>query len=670
MIEPLRRALLAFLLLNLSLAAFATSGRDAMVIDFVGADVESAIKAVGQMTGRNFIIDPRVKGTINIVSGRPVTQETAYQILISALRLQGFAVVESKHVTRVLPESDARMLAGVRETSQGGEEIITRVFQVRHESAPQLVNALKPLISPNQSITANAASNTLVVSESANNLRRIEQILTAIDIPQGNDPQVITLHHVSALEVARHLQNLYPSGSGGLNITTDLRSNRIFLRADHPGILVRAADMVASMDQAGSGLGNIRVVHLKHADAIEMAETLRALFGIDSQSGNTSSPPTPTPASAASSGTGVTGEIGSTLRTTEKTNSNALLPGNMIQAHAASNSLIVTAPDSIFNNLQNVIGMLDRRRAQVHIEALIVELSAERAAEFGIQWQDLSGLASSSLRVFGGSNFASGSQNIITASRNIGSVGKGLNFGVANGTINVPGLGTVTNLGLLANFLESEVHANILSAPSIMTLDNEEARIVIGQNLPFVTGSYATSTSNASVTPFQTYERRDVGLTLKVRPKITEGGVVHIQIYQEVSSVQASSAGSTAGPVTNKRALESSILVDDGRLIVLGGLIEDSMGFDEDKVPLLGDLPVVRNLFRSESRTRKKTNLMVFLRPTIIRDTRSYDKLTDDRYGLLLDTQKALEHSRPPAWGDKTMPRLPASAPLDAEERR
>ncbi|WP_281984716.1 type II secretion system secretin GspD [Azonexus hydrophilus] len=667
--SKLARASFCFcLLLGLLVPLANAAPREPMVIDFAGADIESAIKAIGQMTGRNFVIDPRVKGTINIVSGSPVTPEVAYQTLVAALRLQGFAVVEGRNVTRVLPEADARMQSGpVSDPGSAGEQIITRVFQVRHESAPQLVNALKPLIGANQSITANAASNTLLISESADNLRRIERILAAIDVPQGNDPQVLTLRHVSALEVARSLQGLFSGGTaGGLNITTDLRGNRLFLRADNPGLLLRAAGIAATMDKPEAGLGNIRVVHLRHADATRMAEMLRTLLGAEGNSqGNTNSN---TGISASPGGNGTTTAVSENKPVSSPPQAgNALATGSMIQADAASNSLIITAPEGIFANLQNVIGMLDRRRAQVHIEALIVELSAERAAEFGIQWQDLSGLAGNKLSVIGGTNFGDNSQNIISAARNIGNTGRGLNFGLVNGTINVPGLGTITNLGLLARFLESEVNANILSTPSIMTLDNEEAKIVIGQNLPFVTGSYSTTSGNSSVTPFQTYERRDVGLTLKVKPKITEGGVVHIQIYQEASSVQSGTAGSAAGPVTNKRSLESSVLVDDGRLIVLGGLIEDSLGNDEEKVPLLGDVPVLRNFFRYENRNRKKTNLMIFLRPTIVRDERDYESLTEDRYSQLLDAQKRHQAKRAPGWGDADAPRLPDLPPARSQ---
>ncbi len=670
MTDPIRHACrLAGLLASLCLPlAGHAAPQEPLTINFVGVDVESAVKAVGQVTGRNFVIDPRVKGSINIVSNRPMAPETAYQTLVAALRLQGFAVVEGKNVTRILPEADARAQPGpVRNTAGNGEEIVTRVFQVRYESAPQLVNALKPLVGANQSITANAASNTLVISESADNLRRIERILAAIDVPRGDEPQALALQHVSALEVARHLQVLFGAGgNGAFAVSADLRGNRLFLRADNPALLLRAAGIAVAMDKPEAGLGNIRVIPLRHADATRIADTLRALLGTESGA-SANNATTSTPLSSSSSGATKTNTDGSTAKAAETTsfssgnsNGNGLVAGSMIQADAASNSLLITAPDSVFANLQNVVGLLDRRRAQVHIEALIVELSAERAAEFGIQWQDLSGLSNKSVSVIGGTNFGNSSQNIISAATSVANAGRGLNFGIVNGTINVPGLGTITNLGLLARFLESEAQANILSTPSIMTLDNEEAKIVIGQNLPFITGSYSATSGSSSVTPFQTYERRDVGLTLKVKPKITEGGVVHLQIYQEASSVQTGTASNASGPVTNKRSLESSVLVDDGRLIVLGGLIEDKLGNDEEKVPVLGDVPVLRNLFRYENRSRKKTNLMVFLRPSIVRDTRDYEALTEDRYRELLDVQARQRTLNPPPWGDRSTPTLPA----------
>lgn len=640
------------------------AGEEEMTLNLVGADIESAVKAISQISGRNFLIDPRVKGTINIISGKPVPRALTYQILVSALRLQGFSVVEGPHVTKILPEADAKAQAGplAQPGTARGEQVMTQVFTIRYQSAAQLIGVLKPLVSANQSIAADSGSNTLVVTDSADNLRRLEKIIASIDLPRGDEPLVIALRHASAVEVAANLNRLYVGAGGAtggaspgtLSAIADPRGNRVIVRSDNPGQLSKVAALINEMDKPGAGLGNIRVVYLKHAEATKVAQTLRAILG--TESGPTGSSPltTSSPAAGATSAPG-------TASATSQNIQGALVAGSMIQADTASNALIITAPEAVFNNLRNVIEMLDRRRAQIYIEALIVELSADRAAEYGIQWQDLSGLSSNNTKLFGGTNFGGTGTNIISAAQNIGTVGGGLNIGMAKGTINIPGLGTITNLGLLARFLETETQANILSTPNILTLDNEEAKIIIGKNVPFVTGSYtSTGSSSSSVTPFQTYERKDVGLTLKVKPQISEGGVVRIQIYQEASSLQENTASNSAGPTTNKRSLESNVLVDDGNIIVLGGLIEDNFNQADERVPVLGDIPYLGNLFRYRNRSRKKTNLMIFLRPHIMRDSGSYQNLTNERYDMLLGGQQELAEKLRD-WRDSApVPVLPA----------
>jgi general secretion pathway protein D len=309
--------------------------------------------------------------------------------------------------------------------------------------------------------------------------------------------------------------------------------------------------------------------------------------------------------------------------------------GGMIQADTSSNTLIVTASEPVYNNIRSVIERLDVRRPQIFVEALIVEVTADKAAEFGVQWQNLTGINRSGRNIIGGTNFgaATSGSNIITASGNITSVGQGLNIGIVNGTTTIPGVGTVLNLGMLARALETDTNANILSAPNLMTLDNEEAKIVVGQNVPFITGSYQppTSSNPSNQSPFQTIERKDVGLTLKIKPQIMQGGTVKLQVYQEVSSVVAS-ATTSAGFITNKRSIESNILVDENQIVVLGGLIQDSVNNVQSKTPLLGDIPFLGNLFRYETRQRTKTNLMVFIRPYIMYQENGYQKLTTDRY--------------------------------------
>jgi general secretion pathway protein D len=335
----------------------------------------------------------------------------------------------------------------------------------------------------------------------------------------------------------------------------------------------------------------------------------------------------------------------------------AAAPGGMIQADAATNSILINAPDAIYNNLRAALDKLDVRRAQVYVEALIAEVTADKAAEFGIQWQSLSGAGRNDTRAFGGTNFGGSGQNILGISANPASAGRGLNVGVINGVVSIPGVGQVLNLNLLVRALESDANANILSTPTLLTLDNEEAKIVIGQNVPFITGQYALSGAATTPTPFQTVERRDVGLTLRVRPQISEGGTVRLQIYQEVSRVEDTT--NPAGVITNKRAVESMVLVDDGQIVVIGGLIQDSLRDTVEKVPFLGDIPLLGTLFTYNSRQRVTTNLLVFLRPTVLRDAQRAASLTDERYDYILGEQYRAKPPARPGVPEMESPALP-----------
>jgi general secretion pathway protein D len=340
----------------------------------------------------------------------------------------------------------------------------------------------------------------------------------------------------------------------------------------------------------------------------------------------------------------------------------AISGGGIVQADVASNAVIISAPDAVYANLRAVIDKLDVRRAQVHVEALIVEVTADKAAEFGIQWQALHNLNTDGTQLIGGTNFGvrGSGTNIIDAATNLGTVGPGLNIGVVRGTVTIPGVGTVTNLAALARALEADANANILSTPNLLTLDNEEAKIVIGQNVPFITGQYAQTGGAVTPTPFQTIERRDVGLTLRIKPQISEGGTVRLQIYQEVSSVQ--DRLNLAGIITNKRSVESMVLADDGQIIVIGGLVEDSTSSTMEKVPLLGDLPVLGAIFRYETRKQTKTNLMVFLRPLILRDSASHQGVTSERYREMLEQQERATIPPSSVLPDIQTPRLPPEA--------
>jgi general secretion pathway protein D len=334
--------------------------------------------------------------------------------------------------------------------------------------------------------------------------------------------------------------------------------------------------------------------------------------------------------------------------------------GVSIQADPTNNALIIQAPEPVYNNLRSIIERLDIRRAQVYVEALIVEVSADKAAQFGIQWQALSGIGRGGVQGVGGTNFgARGSgNNIVDTAQNLGSVGQGLNIGIINGVVTIPGLGQILNLAFLLRALETDANTNILSTPALLTLDNEEAKIVVGQNVPFITGQYATTGNVTGVAPFQTIERKDVGLTLRVKPQITEGGSIRLVLYQEVSRVDSTS--NPAGIITNKRALESSVTVDDGQIVVLGGLISDAFTDNTEKVPLAGDIPVIGGLFRYDTRQRVKTNLMIFIRPTVVRGPQNIEALTQDRYDYLIGEQHRTNPDPRIFWNDTTRPQLPS----------
>lgn len=646
----------------LAVSSAAMAAEEQVSLNFVNADIEEVIKAVSQITKRNFLVDPRVKGSINIVSATPIPASLAYDTLLTALRLQGFAAVESNGVTKVMPEADAKLyIPGIGNKNGNGDKLVTRVFMLHHESAVQLVPILRPLIAPNNIVVAYPNNNALLVTDYASNLKRIEQIVATIDRPNTSVPIVIPVKYASVMDVAQTINRLMLDGSviatGSTDasqrfmLMADSRTNSLLLSTDSPGRVERVRELVAKLDVKTGAPGNIHVIYLKNAEAAKLALTLRAVLGGDTSAAVVTSTPLSTPG------------------TPTVTNAVPVAGGGIIQADAATNALIITASDAVYNNLRAVVEMLDVRRAQVFVEALIAEVTADKAAEFGIQWQALNGINNPGANVIGGTNFGvagAGGGNIITAAGNIGTVGQGLNIGIVKGTTTITGLGTVLNLGMLAHFLETDAHANILSTPNLLTLDNEEAKIIIGQNVPFITGSYAQTGAAATATPFQTIERKDVGLTLRIKPQISQGGTVRLQVFQEVSSVQNQTINNAAGVITNKRSLESTVLIEEGQIIVLGGLIQDSVSNGEDKVPLLGDIPLLGNLFRHETRQHTKTNLMVFIRPYVMRDSQASQGLTQDRYEYLRGEQTKGRLPSRPMLPDMTAPGLPPLS-LNAE---
>lgn len=613
---------------------------DAVMLNFVNAEIEGVVKVVSEVTGKNFVIDPRVKGTINIVSADPLPRALVYEVFLSALRLQGFAAIEDRGIVRIVPEVEAKLFPSPTIGARGmarisGDRIQTQVFALKYQSASQMVPILRPLIAPNNAITAYQNSNTLVITDYANNMLRLSRIIDSIDQPSGSDPIVIPLQYASAVDVAATVNQLFAESLQGatttestqrFSVVADARSNSLLARSGDPSRLVQLRKFVAMLDSRTNAGGNIHVVYLKNAEAVKLAETLRAIYQGDAAAA----------ASPAAAPLGVPATGGSGQMLAASTTPAATTPG-IIQADAATNSIIITAPDAIYNNLRAALDKLDVRRAQVYVEALIVELTADKAAEFGVQWQNLTGLGKDGAQAFGGTNFGGAGRNIIGLSQNPTTAAPGLNVGVVNGRVTIPGIGQILNLGVLVRALETDGNANILSTPTLLTLDNEEAEIVIGQNVPFITGQYALSGGATTPTPFQTIERQDVGLKLRIKPQISEGGTVRLQIYQEVSSIDDRS--NPAGVITNKRAVASTVLVDDGQIVVIGGLIQDAVTEGVDQVPVLGSIPWIGGLFRSRTRSHSKTNLMIFLRPTLVRDSQRADVFTSQRYDYILGEQ-------------------------------
>jgi len=618
-------------------------------LNFVGADIESVVRAIGHFTGNTFVIDPRVKGTINLVSEKPVTKAQAFEMLSSVLRLQGFSVVRTAAYVKVVPEADAKLQASPVQTGQvRGDQVATQIFRLSHESAAGLVTVLRPLISPNNTIAADPTNNTLIITEYADNLRRLSRIIASLDTPAVAEMDVLKLEHAIAMDLAVTANRLLDQGGapgaadpGRVMLLADARTNSVIIRAPTEAKAKLARTLIAKLDQPTTLPGNVHVVYLRNAEAAKLAQVLRAVVAGESGALSTGLAQSSAPQPLAQPAGGPQAAPSSPAPQQGPLPSGGV--AGFIQADTTTNTLIITANERVYRNLRAIIDQLDARRAQVYVESLIVEVSADKAAELGIQWAGVSGDGSSNYRVGVLTGFSSEGNNLISQAASV--------LG-ANKTPLPPGNGLTAalfkqrdgalGLGLLARALEKNVKANILSMPNLLTLDNEEARIIVGQNVPFITGQFTTAASAGAVgvNPFQTIERRDIGLSLRVRPQISEGGTVKMAIYQETSSIQQST---TSGLITSKRSIETNVLVDDGQIIVLGGLIEDTVNDTVEKVPGLGDIPVLGYLFRYQSKRRGKTNLMVFLRPIVVRNDVQSVALASDRYDYLRGSQMAIQ---------------------------
>jgi general secretion pathway protein D len=699
----LRRVATALLVAGLITAQTAQAQ---VTLNFVNADIDQVAKAIGAATGKTIIVDPRVKGQLNLVSENAVPEDQALKTLQSALRMQGFALVQDHGVLKVVPEADAK-LQGVP-TYVGntpvarGDQVITQVFVLKNESANNLLPVLRPLISPNNTVAAYPANNSIVVTDYADNVRRIAQIIAGVDTAAGQSVSVVPLKNANAIDIATQLTKMLDPGAIGstdatlkVQITADPRTNSLLIRASNGGRLAAAKQLAKELDAPTTLPGNIHVVPLRNADATRLAKTLHGMLGKgdtgsssgsndansfnqngggsgsggggfgSNSTGASGSPPLPSGGLGGGGASPLGGSGGGGYGSSGGAGSAGLLggdkdksddqPGGMIQADSATNSLIITASEPVYRNLRAVIDQLDSRRAQVYIEALIVELNSNTNANLGIQWQ----VANNS--IFAGTNLQTGSSNSIVnltgaavgavAAGATGPIGLASALGNPNGGLQqglnigwIHNIFGVQGLGALLQALSQTADANVLSTPNLITLDNEEAKIVVGTNVPIQTGSYSNLTSSTASSAFNTFDRVDVGLTLHVKPQITDGGILKLQLYTEDSAIvngTNNAATNPSGPEFTKRSIQSTVLADNGEIIVLGGLMQDNYQVSNSKVPLLGDIPWIGQLFRSEQKTRNKTNLMVFLRPVIITDRDTAQAVTANRYDYIQGVQGA-----------------------------
>jgi general secretion pathway protein D len=654
----IRLAVLFLLLVPLATLAQAPSPATSLATPVNGkhtlnlkdADIRVLIATVSEITGRNFIIDPRVEGKVNVVSTQPMDAEEVYAVFESVLRVHGYAAVTSGRMVKIVPEVIANQDGSALVGEGGPDTIVTRVIPLRHVAAAELIPILRPLIPQQGNLAAHQGSNALIVSDRAGNLARIEQLIRRIDTASDTAVEMIPLEHANAAEVARTLTLLTEDKTAALTgaqprIFADARTNSILLSGD-PSARLRMRALVSHLDTPLESGESTQVIYVRYGKAEELVPLLEATAAtLTEQSGAKDAPRSAT-----------------------------------IQAHAETNALVVTADPAVFRAIASIVRQLDVRRAQVLIEGVIVEVGDEFATEIGVQWQSTNLEADADGNItnsgfLGGTNFPGLIQpGIVGLAANPGAVGGGLNIGYVGGTITLPGSDTpILQIGALVTALKQDGGTNILSQPSIVTLDHQEAQIKVGQQVPFVTGQFTNTGSGSSQpeNPFQTINREDVGLVLKVTPHVNEGDSVRLDISQQISSLAPNPAGAV-DLVTNNREIDTSVMVSDGAMLVLGGLISDEVRETVRKVPALGDIPVLGNLFRYRREDRTKRNLMVFLKPSILRDEALESAISSDKYNFIRARQ--LEKRIKPGFvlpdnDQPLLPELPWSTPLRLPEK-
>jgi general secretion pathway protein D len=620
------------------------------------ADINVLIATVAEITGRTFIVDPRVQGKVTVLSQKAMNREELYALFLEILRVNGYTAVSSGQATRIIPDAAAASDgAAPLNGSPAPAEYVTRIVQLKHLNPAELATVLTPMLPGSARLQSHPASSSLVISDRRENVDRVLEIIRRLDVASQTDVEMVTLGHARASEIVRTLSQLH-SPTEGVRVVADERTNAVLVSGERAKRLkVRA--LIANLDTPLPGSDEMKVVFLRYARAQDLVPILEGVLRGRAPA-STGAPADPAAAAAGLPGSG---------------------RESVIQAHEETNSLVISAAPATVRLLEEVVRQLDVRRAQVYIEALVAEVSDDTARELGIQWlTGEQGLNSNG--VVGGTNFPApgGNGSIIGAvldPRAIAS-GSGLSLGWLSGTDTITGPDgkplTIYRIGALARALENDGRSNILSQPSTMTLDHEKAVLSVGQEVPFLTGSFATSASTGGqtnvpgggtqsgiVNPFQTIERKEVGLKLEVTPHINEGDMVVLDLNLESSSLAPSAGTQAVDLITNTRKLSTKVMVRDGGMLVLGGLTSEQLQESIQKVPGLGSIPVLGNLFKSRGTTRQKRTLLVFLKPRIMRDSLAEDLLSSDKYNYLRSEQIEARETRDSLTPARAVPVVP-----------
>ena len=654
--------------LALLLAAHATplhaQQEGTFTLNLKNADIHSLIQTVSRQSGRNFVVDPRVKARVTVISSEPLNAGELYETFLSVLQVHGYAAVPQGDLIKIVPDVNAKQgpVPAYTDDQSASDQLVTRVIKVENVPAAQLVPILRPLVPQQGHLAAYAATNTLIVTDRASNIERLSTIISGIDRPDNEEVEIINLRYASAAEIIRILQSLQNRGAqigtpGQVRFASDDRTNAILLSGEQAA-RTRMRGIIMNLDTPVESGGNTRVVYLRYANAVDLLEILTGVSagqaaigtgGGEEDGGGGDGGQANIPASVDANGVPVPPQpqvpTASLIRraTEESTD-----PNVDIQADEDTNALIITAPPDEMRSILAVIDQLDIRRAQVLVEAIIAELSTNNSSQLGVNFAVY---GEDGNRPAAYTNLGGATQDAAALALSEGTSGLANGLSLAIGRFGSNGV----NFAALLSAIASDSDNNILSTPTLVTMDNQEAEITVGQNVPFVTG---TQLSSANSNPFQTIERQDVGITLKVKPQINEGDNIKMEIEQEVSDVANTAVTGASDIVTNTRSIQTTVLVEDKQTLVLGGLISDQVNDTRDKVPLLGDIPLLGSLFRYRTRSNSKRNLMVFLHPTILRDPATADYYSRSKYDDVRQAQLGLFED-PAALSTLTRPPLP-----------